>query len=198
LTYREFRKEVDNPYETILGREVRNWLDHSKMIAVFHVNPINAEEFFKARVAFHKSGMTLKKYGSGILSKAVKDSKYEVLLGLNNNKGHSTAFAFCTEHQKTGMIMKIIKKMPQFNLLCGVVDDRLLSRNEFIEYSKMPNIDIVRSQFANVLNLAGSQIVQNLQSHQSNLVNILDAHVRVNEKPAEKPAEQKADDPEKS
>jgi hypothetical protein len=40
--------------------------------------------------------------------------------------------------------------------------------------------------------------VQNLQSHQSNLVNILDAHVRVNEKPAEKPAEQTVVDAEKS
>jgi large subunit ribosomal protein L10 len=168
------------------------------MIAVFHNNPMNAEDFFKAKVAFHKEGMQVKQYGQGIFSKAVANSKFEPLLKLNGNNAFNTTFVFSTEHKRVGAIMKIIKKVPQFSLLCGIVDDRLLSKNEFIEYSKLPSIDILRSQFCNVLNLAGSQIVQNLQSHQSNLVNILDAHVRVNEKPAEKPAEPTVVEAEKS
>lgn len=172
----------ENPYETILAREVRNWLDHSQMVGIVHINPINGEDFFKARVAFHKEGMQLKKYGNGVMRKAITDSKYEALLNLVGLKTFSTGFIFCPEHKKVNAILKIIKKTPQMHLLCGIVEDRLLSRNEFVDYGKMPNITIARSQIVNVLNMAGSHIVQRLESHQSNLVNILDAHVRVNQK----------------
>lgn len=191
----QFRKRdtvvaVDNPYETILAREIKNWFDHSKMIGVVHINSINGEDFFKARVAFHKNGMQLKKYGNSLLLKAIKDTKYDCLLTLNMNKFFSTGYIFCTEHNKITTMLNVIKKIPQMTLLCGVAEGRLLSKNEFVDYGNMPDIQIIRSQFANVLHLAGNTIVQNLQSHQSNLVNILDAHVRVNQKPAEVKSEQ--------
>lgn len=173
---------TDNPYERIIAREVKNWFDHSQMVAVLHVNPISGEDFFKARVAFHKNGMQLKKYGSSVLKQAINDTPYEVLLSLQRCKTACTAFAFCTEHNNVSTIMKILKKIPQMMLLCGIVENRLLSKNELVEYSKMPDISIARSQIVNVLNMAAGQLVQNLESHQSNLVNILDAHVREGEK----------------
>lgn len=71
------------------------------------------------------------------------------------------------------------------NLLCGVVENRLMSKNEFVDYSKMPSIDIARSQIVSVLNMAAGQLVQTLSAHQASLVNILDAHVRENEKEKE-------------
>jgi large subunit ribosomal protein L10 len=188
-TKKDGQKEI-HPYERIIAREVYNWFDHSKMIGIVHINSINGEDFFKARVAFHKGGggMQLKKYGSSILKTALTDTKYESLMELNNNKFFSTGFIFCTEHNKVSTMLKILKKIPQMTLLCGIAEGRLLSKNEFVEYANMPDIQIVRSQFANVLNLAGSTIVQNLQSHQSHLVNILNAHVRENQKTNEKAA----------
>lgn len=175
----------ENKYEIILAREVRNWFDNAQLIAVLHVNPISGEDFFDARVAFHKNGMQLKKYGNSIMERALIDTKFETLLPLSKNSTFSTAFVFNTENKKVDNIVKILKKFPQMHLLCGVVENQLLSRNELIEYSKMASIDIARSQFVNVLNMAASHIVQNLSAHQSNLTNILDAHVRENSKPVE-------------
>lgn len=201
--YKDFKKVQENPYENILAREARSWFDHSQMIGIFHINSINGEDFFEARVAFHKSGMQLKKYGSSIMKLALDNTKYEEILKLQGLATFSTVFAFSTEHKKVNTIVKIIKKVPQLHLLCGVVEDRLLSKNEFLAYGNMPDISIVQSQFANVLNLAASQLVQNLESHQSNLVNILDAHVRESGKEkepskAEVTQDAKADEPEKS
>ncbi|XP_070509184.1 large ribosomal subunit protein uL10m [Chironomus tepperi] len=177
------KKAVEvNPYEVILAKEARNWFDQSKMVGIVHINPINGEEFFKAAVALHKQGMKIKKYGNSLLKLAVQDTKYECILELNQNKFFSTGFIFCTEHNKVNTMLKVLKKIPQMTLLCGIAEGQLLSKNEFIAYGNMPDIQIVRSQFVNVLNLAGSQLVQNLQSHQTNLVNILDAHVRENTK----------------
>lgn len=184
LNESKFKKveEAPNPYEQILAREVKNWFDHSKMVGVVHINPISGEDYFKAAVALHKSGMKLKKYGNSILKLAIQDSKYECLLGLNKNQFFSTGFIFCTEHNKVNTMLKVLKKIPQMTLLCGITEGRLLSKNEFVAYANMPDIQIVRSQFANTLNLAGSQLVQHLQAHQASLVNILEAHVRENTK----------------
>jgi large subunit ribosomal protein L10 len=177
------KQKENNPYEITLAREVKNWFDHSQMIAVFHINPISGEDFFKARVALHKSGgMQLKKYGAAIMERALSDSNYEAISKLLVTKTFCTCLVFSPEHKKVSTLLKVVKKIPQLHLLGGIVDGRLLSKNEFTDYAKMPNIDIVRSQLANVLNLAGSQLVQNLQSHQTNLVNILEAHVRENSK----------------
>lgn len=191
-----------NPYENILAREVRSWFDHSQMIGIFHINSINGEDFFKARVAFHKNGMQLKKYGNKIMELALVDTKYEEILKLQGLPTFSTVFAFSTEHKKVSAMIKIIKKIPQMHLMCGVVEDRLLSKNELVAYGNMPDISVVRSQFANVLNLAASQLVQNLESHQSNLVNILDAHARLNQQESEPTketaAEPSSEEPEKS
>lgn len=172
----------ENPYEEILAREIRNWFDHSKMVGIVHVNPIKSEEIFKVQVALHKSGMRFKKYGRNLFTRAVKGTNYECLLPLNENKSFSTGFIFSTENNDVNALLKILKKVPQMQLLCGITEGRLLSKKEFEDYAKMPDIQIVRSQLANVLNMAGSQLVQNLQSHQSNLVNILDTHVRENSK----------------
>lgn len=196
-------KQQENYYEVILGREVKNWFDHSQMIGIFHINSINGEDFFDARVAFHKNGMQLKKYGDSVMQLALKDTKYEEILKLQGLKTFSTVYAFSTDHKKVNTIMKILKKIPQMHLMCGVVENRLLSKDEFIAYGNMPDISIVRSQFANVLNLAASQLVKNLESHQSNLVNILEAHVRVSQKSNEPAATEvnettKTDEPEKS
>lgn len=177
------KKNEVNPYEVILAREVKNWFDHSQMTMALHVNSLKGEEFFNARVAFHKNGMQLKKYGSKTLELALTNTKYEELLCLSKTSSFSTAFIFSLEHKKISTVLKIIKKIPQIHLLCGVIDDRLMSKNEIVDYSKMPSIDVARSQLVNILNMAASQLVQNLKTHQENLVKVLDAHVRVNEKP---------------
>lgn len=150
------------------------------MVGIFHANPISSDDFFKARVIFHQQGIQLKKYGRSILANALEGTNYEVLCKLNESNCFSTVYAFCPEHKRVGKMLSILKKIPQFHLLCGVVDGQLLSKNEFTGYATNPGIDVARSQLVNVLNMAGSSIVQNLESHQSQLVRILDAHVREN------------------
>lgn len=168
------------------------------MVGILHINSIKGEDYFNAKVAFHKNGMQLKKYGSSIMKKAVKDTKYEAVLKLCETKILSTGFVFSTEHKKVDAILKILKKFPQMILLSGIVENQLMSRNEFIKYSQLPSLDIARSQLVNVLNMAGSNLVQNLSAHQASLVNILDAHVRESEKAKTKVEEPTSESPESS
>lgn len=69
------------------------------------------------------------------------------------------------------------------SFLGGVVDGKFLSRNEMVEYSKMPSIDIVRAQLCQTLEMCGSNLVNNMNQHQSNLVYNLDNYVKINSEP---------------
>uniref|UniRef100_A0A336MU45 Large ribosomal subunit protein uL10m n=1 Tax=Culicoides sonorensis TaxID=179676 RepID=A0A336MU45_CULSO len=163
-----------NPYNVIIAREVRNWFDHSKMICIFHMNPINAEEYFNARVAFHKQGMTLRTYGMNIMKLAIGGTKYETILPLFETK---YCIVFSPEI-KANQVLKIMKKIPQLHLMAGIAYDRYLSKNEFTGLATMPDLQMQRAQFAAILDSVGGQLVNNLQMHQTQLCSLLDLHAK--------------------
>lgn len=61
----------------------------------------------------------------------------------------------------------------------GIIEDRLMSKNELMEFSQLPNIDVARSQLCSVLQSAGSSIVGQLQQSQQMLVGHLDKHAEM-------------------
>lgn len=174
---KQFTGEVEkqiNPYEVIIAKEVINWLNHSKLVAVFHINSIKSDDMFNIKVAFHKENMHLRAYGKGIMEKAMIGNQYEAMLPLFSAKN---CIVF-SEEPKIDKLLKIIKKTPQLILLAGVVENRLLSKNELVNLSKLPNLTTARSQFVGVLNSVGSGLVSNLQAHQVNLCTLLDMHAK--------------------
>uniref|UniRef100_A0A182RWR2 Large ribosomal subunit protein uL10m n=1 Tax=Anopheles funestus TaxID=62324 RepID=A0A182RWR2_ANOFN len=170
-------KTVNNPYETIIAREARNWFEHSKLVALLHVNSIRQEDMFKVQVALHRHNISVKVYGKSIMRKAVADTKYEAIMPLFEAK---TAIIFSPEGQKIKHVLNVLKKTPQLVLMGGIVEGKLLSRNEFMAYATMPDLTTVRAQFAAVLDNVGGKIVADLQCHQSQLVNLLDAYAKNN------------------
>jgi large subunit ribosomal protein L10 len=175
--------EQENPYEKIIAKEVQNWFKHSEMVAIFHVNSINAEDEFKAKLGLHKHNMQLKTYGRKIMRRACEGMEYENLLPLFDSK----YFIVFSPEVKVRQLMSVVKKVPQMHLLAAVVENRIMSKTELMAFAALPDLQTARGQLVNVLNSAGSKIVSDLQCHQTNLVNILDAHVRENHKEEVKP-----------
>lgn len=65
-----------------------------------------------------------------------------------------------------------------------------MSKNELVEFSKMPSLEVARSQLWQVLQSAGSTIVQQLNQNQQILVSHLDKHVEMQSTPkTDAPAE---------
>ncbi|XP_049534585.1 39S ribosomal protein L10, mitochondrial [Anopheles darlingi] len=171
-------RKVENPYEAIVAREARNWFEQSRLVAFLHVNSIRQEDMFKVQVALHRHQVTVKVYGKSIMQKAVQGTKFEPILPLFEAK---TALVFGPEERKINQLLSVLKKAPQLVLLAGIVEGRLLSKQELVAYASMPDLTTVRAQFAAVLESAGGKIVSDLQCHQQQLVNLLDAHARSNE-----------------
>lgn len=186
------RKEKINPYEQIIAKEVANWFAHSKLVAIFHVNSISADDMFKARVNFFKQNMHVKLYGKSIMRQALDNTKYEAILPLFEAKN---CIIFSPD-QKVSQLLKIVKKTPQLTLLAGIVENRLLSKNELVQFAALPPIDIVRAQLVSLLqNAGGNNIVNSLQTHQSNLCQSLDAYAKSEEKVIDKLESSSSDKP---
>lgn len=174
------RKVVENPYERIIAKEVSNWFAHSQLVAVYHINSISSEDMFKARVQFFKQNMHLKAYSKDIMKRALTDSQYANLLPLFDAKN---CVVFAPE-QKLTQLLRISKRIPQMVLLAGVVEQRLMSRNQLQEFSALPSLDVARAQLVGVMQqAAGNQIVQHLQAHQTQLCAALDAYASSGETP---------------
>lgn len=58
-----------------------------------------------------------------------------------------------------------------------------MSKNELLEFSKMPSLDVARSQLCAVLDSAGSGLVTQLNQCQQTLVSHLEKHVELQKQP---------------
>lgn len=183
------QKRIENPYEKLIAKEVANWFDQCKMVAIFHVNSISADEMFKARVAFHKQNMHLKAYGKAIIREAIAGTRYDAILPLFESKN---CVVFSPE-QKLPQLLKICKKIPQLMLLAGIVEQRLMSKTELSNFATMPSLEMARAQLVAVLQQAGgNNVVSSLQTHQTNLCGSLDAYVMQETEAKTTPASEKA------
>ena len=164
----------ENPYERIIAREVVNWFEHSQFVGIFHVNSVSQEELFKMRVELHKKNISLKSYGPKIMKMALTNTKYENTLPLFEA---SYCILFAPEAKNVKDVLRITKKVPQLILLAGVLENRIMSRNEITQYAAMPSLQVAQAQLCNVLNSAASGLVHNvLDAHSKQLVQILDVH----------------------
>lgn len=61
----------------------------------------------------------------------------------------------------------------------------MLSKNELVEFSQLPDLQSLRSQLCSVLQSAGLSLVRQLQQGQQILVANLDKHVELQNQPPE-------------
>uniref|UniRef100_A0A1L8DRI8 Large ribosomal subunit protein uL10m n=1 Tax=Nyssomyia neivai TaxID=330878 RepID=A0A1L8DRI8_9DIPT len=175
LMPRKNKVEVpENPYLQIIAKELLNWFNHSKCTGIFHLNSINAEDMFKAKVLFHKQNMHLKVYPKKALALGLSGGKYEEILPLFD--AHC-AVVFSLDGNPSRML-KITKKVPQLILIGAIAEDRILSKNQFVDYAALPGIDIVRAQLVGVLNSAAGDLVGKMEASQSTIVRMLEAHAK--------------------
>lgn len=161
-----------NPYDTIIAREAANWFKQSKMIAFFHLNSIQSDDMFKVRVALHKHNIHVKIYGKAVLKQALEGTKFETVLPLFEARN---CIAF-SPNMEINKMLKAVRRTPQLILLAGIVEDQLLSKNELTELATGPNLMQKQMQLVQLLNSVGGSVVNNLQTHQTQLSNLLDLH----------------------
>lgn len=166
VTNIKMREKEINPYQRIIAREVRNWYDNSKMIAICHQNSMTEEELFELKVPLKRANMYYKRYSKTIMRLALEDSPYAATLPL-----YSATFGVVFgSDTNVADFDKIVKKFPQVILIAGILEGRVLNKIDFLKYGKM-DLTTSRAHLVQVLQMAGgNNLNQQLTHHQSTLV----------------------------
>ncbi|CAH0748861.1 unnamed protein product [Diatraea saccharalis] len=167
--------EIDNPFERILATECLNWFNTSKMVVFLHMNSISMEYKTPIFATLKKNDMHLRTYGKKIVNMAIKGTRYEAVNCLFTSH-QNIIFG---QPDKADKLLKVLKKAPQMVVMGGIVYDRLMSRNELLQFSQLPNLDVARSQLCAVLDSAGSCLVGQLNQSQQTLVSNLEKHIEI-------------------
>lgn len=169
----QFSKIVeDNPYQNILAREVRDLFEQSAMVAIFHKNPVKGEIDFKTMKTFKMAGMDHVVYGKSTLKLALEQTNYAVVLNLFQSHS-SIVFSSTSQTQK---LLRIIKKMPHLILLACIVDGKLLSKSQTVEYANLMDIDNARARLIGVISQMNNRCVQTIGQTQLTMVRYLEQY----------------------
>lgn len=166
------KQTEDNPYENILAKEVRNLFEQSAMVAIFHKNPVKGEVEFKTRKTFKMAGMDYVIYGKSTLKLALAETNYAAVLKLFES--HSTIVF--SDKSQVPQLLKKIKKMPHLILLSCIVDGKLLSKSQTVEYGSLIDIDNARARLISVIGQLNNRCLQTIGQTQSTMVRYLEQY----------------------
>ncbi|CAG9766065.1 unnamed protein product [Ceutorhynchus assimilis] len=168
------KQEERNIFQEIIAQELNRWFTTSKLIAFCHYNSMSKEQEFDAYLQFKNAKMHFKQYGKKTLELAVKGTPYETVLDFYISR-NLTIFSPEPEIKK---LLRVLKKFPQLVLMAGIYENRLLSKDELLHYSTIPNLQMAQAGLVQTLNSASVQLVSNLNSHQTTLVSHLEQRVK--------------------
>lgn len=157
------------------------------MILLCHQNSMSQLEYFNFRVECHRKNVTTKIYNRKIIRMALTGTRFEAMLPVLSSTGHN-CMLFSNEWPVAD-VLKITKRMPKMVVLCGALDGRLCSRSQLEHVAALPDKTTLQAQFVATLNSVGSHLVGNLQAHQSNLCQLLDARADALKPPTTPPTD---------
>ncbi|XP_039372709.1 39S ribosomal protein L10, mitochondrial isoform X1 [Mauremys reevesii] len=164
----------ENGYAKLLRWQVTETFRDSKMIAVCQHNFTPSEEMLLMKHRLRKHNIHVKFFPNEIVRPYLSVSKYKNLLPL---------FVGCnlmlvSPEIKVKEMLRILKNVPQINLLGACVDNTILSNQGVINYSKLPTMEITQGQVVGTLSLMASQTCGLLQHSSVHLTALLDQYIK--------------------
>ncbi|XP_031541940.1 large ribosomal subunit protein uL10m isoform X2 [Vicugna pacos] len=158
----------------LLRREIAAVFQDNRMIAVCQNVALSAEDKILIRHQLRKHRILMKIFPNQILKPFLEDSKYQNLLPLF--VGHNLLLV--SEEPKVKEMVRILKGVPLLPLLGGCIDDTILSRQGFINYSKLPSLAVAQGELVGGLTLLAAQTHSLLQHQPLQLTALLDQYIR--------------------
>lgn len=162
----------ENLLEKFLSTQLENVLQENKMLAVFQRNAIGADDFLHLKHRLHKHQIYIKVFPLQVIRKVVGQSHLQALLPLFI--GHT--FLVVSPHAKVKEMLQAIRTAPQIQLLGACIENRLLSKQGIVNYSKLPSKELLQGQLVGTLTMLTAQ-TSSLLTHQSaRLCTMLEQH----------------------
>lgn len=158
--------EEENPYEQFLIRRFKKTIEDSKMIIICHLLPCSGVQMREIRIDFKLQGLQLHKLNNnhmGMTIEGTDKANLSYLLCGDN-------MIICSPEIKLKEAWTVLKKTSVLVPLGGYCHDRLFTKDQLQEFSKLPPIELLLGELVSCLNLAaGGRTSALLNSHQQTL-----------------------------
>ncbi|TRY61765.1 hypothetical protein TCAL_01800 [Tigriopus californicus] len=145
-------KEQPSPLEVLYGEELRQWMERSRMVGLYHANVMT---YYPARAAFQNArrlGMELKQYNLQSGLAGLTDTRWENLLHFWYTNVSNQYLTFGHElHPK--QLLTFEKKSPFLFLIGAVIEGRILDRGQVQELTALPPLDALRGELCSILQM---------------------------------------------
>lgn len=168
LLFHKFHFQID-PLKLHIGKKLIDIFHTNPMVAVLHHNDWNVAEWQKFRLSLVPTEIHVQVIRTKIATRALEVTKYKNVTSLFRGP---TCIMYCHE-PKVKELVAVIKKENKLLLLGGVLNDVLVTRNDFMEYAKLPSLEESQGQLVSQLTVSSSQISTVLLKHQRDLLYIL-------------------------
>ncbi|NWT06027.1 RM10 protein, partial [Mionectes macconnelli] len=170
---REHPQEEDG-YARLLRRQVEQVFRSSRMVAVCQYNSMPDEDVVTMRYYLRKHNIEVKFVLNEIVRPVLAQSKYRNLLPLFVCRN----ILLVSPETRAREMLRVLKGIPQVNLLGACIDNTILSRQGVENFSRLPPLEASQGQTVGALALLPSQTSSLLQHGPSLLTALLDEHIR--------------------
>jgi len=160
-------------YEKFLIREARKIFAANKTILALQLESMTMRRRTEISHQFLSVGLEPIFYPHEVLRKAVDDTKW---IHFKNLLLYQTMLLVSPD-TNVAACFKISKKLPEVVLLGGLVDDRLMTKEELVRYSQLHSIGYLYSQLSALLSLSTNQTHSLLGEHQRHLTQSLQQYI---------------------
>ncbi|NXF77452.1 RM10 protein, partial [Sclerurus mexicanus] len=178
----------EDGYVRLLRRQVQEVFRSSRMVAVCQYNSMPEEDVATMRHYLRKHNIEVKFVLNEIVRPVLEQSKYRNLLPLFVCRN----ILLVSPETRAKEMLRVLKGVPQVNLLGACIDDTILSRQGVENFARLPSLEVSQGQTVGALALLPSQTSSLLQRGPLLLTALLDEHIRRlrdTETPGEPPQE---------
>ncbi|NXM75471.1 RM10 protein, partial [Serilophus lunatus] len=170
------RAEVqeEDGYTRLLRRQVEEVFRSSRMVAVCQYNSMPDEDLVMMQHYLRKHNIHVKFVLNEIVRPVLAQSKYRNLLPLFVCRN----ILLVSPETRAKEMLRVLKGVPQVNLLGACIDDTILSRQGVEHFSQLPSLEVSQGQTVGALALLPSQTSSLLQRGPLLLTALLDEHIR--------------------
>ncbi|NXN95457.1 RM10 protein, partial [Rhinopomastus cyanomelas] len=171
---REPQEREDSGYIRLLQRQVEEIFRDNRMVAVCQNNWMPQEDVAMMRFYLRKHNIEVKFVLNEIVRPVLSQSKYKNLLPLFVARN----ILLVSPEIKAKEMLRVLRGVPQVNLLGACIDDTILSRRGVENFAKLPSLETTQSQTVGALALLPSQTSSLLQCSPAHLTALLDRHIQ--------------------
>ncbi|CAG5128483.1 unnamed protein product [Candidula unifasciata] len=166
--------ELGAAYLAFRLQQAIKMFNENTMVVICHNIPLIPRDAFRVKAKIVTAGMKIMFARNDIAQKAIAGTRLrnlEPFLVSDN-------VYIVSDKNLIPELVALLKKTPELQLLGGLVEDHILSRDDILNLAKLPPLDIMRGELLSILSASASTTSRHLSAHQEELSNNLDQLVK--------------------